>query len=139
MQIPYNWREYIHHGGSSRCRSSIVQSGLIAGGTESKGGRQTVFLHISGSYERTTKRRTLRCEGATRGTLSNEVESAPECSLLDQLEKNAEERGLIFCQANSNAVILDNSVSADCLEKMVNHKTSLILYPKVRLSSRLSP
>ena len=82
VQIPYNWREYIHHGGSSRCRSSIVQSGLIAGGTDSKGGRQTVFLHSNGSYERTTKRRTLRCEGATRGTLSNEVEKCTRMQFI---------------------------------------------------------
>ena len=36
--------------------------------------------------------------------------------------KSAQERGLIFLASNSNDVILDNSVPADCLQKLVNRK-----------------
>ena len=51
--------------------------------------------------------------------------------------KSAQDRGLVFWQTNSNAVVLDDSVPADCLEKVVNHKTGEILSsrppPKVTL------
>ena len=37
----------------------------------------------------------------------------------------------------SNAVILDDSVPVDCLEKVVHHETGAILYQKIRSSPRL--
>ena len=44
--------------------------------------------------------------------------------------------GLILWQTNSNAIILDNSVPADCLEKVVNLKTGQILFGKVDARAR---
>ena len=78
VEIQYNWMEYIYHVGSSHYCNSILQSGLIAGGKGSKERR-----HSSGSNERATQRRTSRRDKATNGTLSNEVECVPACSLLD--------------------------------------------------------
>ena len=49
-------------------------------------------LHSVGSYQRNTNQRNLRRERATSGTFSNEVESVPECSLLDQPEKCSRQR-----------------------------------------------
>ena len=46
---------------------------------------------------------------------------------------------LIFWQKNFNAIIFDNSVPADCLEKVVHLKTGEILEQKIRLSPRLQP
>ena len=57
----------------------------IAGGKDTKG-RQTVFFHHSGSYERTTTGRTLFREKTTAGTLHNKMECASENSKLDQSE-----------------------------------------------------
>ena len=51
--------------------------------------------------------------------------------------KSAQGRGLASWQTHSNASILDNSVPADGLEKMVHTKTEEILYKKIRLSPRL--
>ena len=42
--IPYNWKEYIFHRGCSFSIQSILENGLIPGGKESKGGRQTIFF-----------------------------------------------------------------------------------------------
>ena len=53
--------------------------------------------------------------------------------------KSAQDRGLIFWRTNSNTIILDDSVPAHCLQKVVNHKTGDILYQKIRLSSRPPP
>ena len=49
------------------------------------------------------------------------------------------DRGLIFWQASSNAIILDDSVPADCLEEVVHCRTGEILYQKIRLSPRPPP
>ena len=42
------------------------------------------------------------------------MESVPECSVTDQSEKCS-----IFWQTHTNAISLDNSIPADCLEKVV--------------------
>ena len=42
-----------------------------------------------------------------------------------------------FWQTRSDAIILDNSVPADCLEKVVDVKTEEIQYQKIHLSPRL--
>ena len=93
--------------------NSILQSGLSARGKDSKEGRQTVCF--TGSHERTTKRQTLRRDRTTRGTSSDEMESA--CAICSINLQSAQDRGLIFWQKNFNAIIFNNSVPADCLFK----------------------
>ena len=44
VAIPYSWKEVLCHRGCSYDVQSILRSGLIAGGRESKEGRQTIFF-----------------------------------------------------------------------------------------------
>ena len=44
VAIPCNWKEFVLHGGCSLNIKSIVETGIIAGGRESKEGRQTIFF-----------------------------------------------------------------------------------------------
>ena len=44
VDIPFNWNEFLFHRGRSFNLKSISDAGIIAGGKESKEGRQTVFL-----------------------------------------------------------------------------------------------
>ena len=44
VAIPYNWKEVLCHRGCSYDVQSMLRSGLIAGGRESKEGRQTIFF-----------------------------------------------------------------------------------------------
>ena len=44
VKIPHNWIHHIRHVGSSHDFNSRTRSGLIAGGKDSKEGRQTVFF-----------------------------------------------------------------------------------------------
>ena len=57
----------------------------MAGGKDSKEGRQTVFFT---AVDPTNEPRILRRERASRGTLPNEVEILPECSMLDHPQKH---------------------------------------------------
>ena len=64
---------------------------------------------------------TLWRDKTTTGTLQNQMESVPERSILE----SAQDKGLAFWQTRLGAVILHDSVPADCLEKLVNTKTDL--------------
>ena len=44
VTIPFNWKEFIFHEGSSFDCTSILKSELVAGKRTSKDGRQTVFF-----------------------------------------------------------------------------------------------
>ena len=44
VAIPCNWKEFVFHRGCSFNINSILETGLIAGGRESKEGRQTIFF-----------------------------------------------------------------------------------------------
>ena len=44
VAIPYKWKEFLFHRGCSYDVSSILKSGLIAGGRESEEGGQTIFF-----------------------------------------------------------------------------------------------
>ena len=46
VAIPYKWKEFLFHRGGSYDVTSILKSGLIAGGRESKEGGQTIFFTL---------------------------------------------------------------------------------------------
>ena len=48
VEIQYNWIQNMYHGGSSHYCNSVFQSGLIAGGKDSKEGRQIAFFTAVG-------------------------------------------------------------------------------------------
>ena len=44
VAIAYDWKEFVFHRGCSFSIQSILENGLIAGGKQSKEGRQTIFF-----------------------------------------------------------------------------------------------
>ena len=44
VAIPYKWKEFLFHRGCSCNVTSLLKSGLFAGGRESKEGRRTIFF-----------------------------------------------------------------------------------------------
>ena len=44
VAIPYKWKEFLFHRGCCHDNTSVLKSGLIAGGRESKEGRQTILF-----------------------------------------------------------------------------------------------
>ena len=99
------------------CLHSIIQSGLIAGGKDTKEGRQTVF-----------------CTAVKPMTDSQEDESYDvtkprnvQYKIKWKMYQDAVhwinlKRAQDSWQTRSNAMILHDSVSADCLDKVVNTK-----------------
>ena len=122
MEIPYNWIAYICHVGSSHYCSFIVQSGLIAGRKDSKAGRQTVFFTALDPMNEIQTNETYDVK-EPRVVPSRTKWKVYQNSVYWINLKSAQGSGLRFQQTNSNAIILDNSVPADCLEKVVNRKS----------------
>ena len=44
VAVPYTWKEFVFHRGCSFHINSVLETGLIAGGRESKERRQTIFF-----------------------------------------------------------------------------------------------
>ena len=87
----------------------------MAGAKNSKQGRQTVFFTAVDPMNEPPTDESYDVKQPGEVLLSNEVESIPECSLLDQPEKCLRQ-DFVFWQTNSNAIILDKSGAVDCLE-----------------------
>ena len=64
----------------------IIQSGLIARRRDANEGRQTVFF-TAVDHEPSTRKRAVRLDKTTKGTVQNQEESVPRCGMLDQSQK----------------------------------------------------
>ena len=115
----------------------ILLSIQIAGGKDRKDGRQTVFFTAFNpmtdfqeeEYHDVTKPRKVQCK--TKWKVFQDAEKW--ISL-----RNAQDQGLAFWQTRSNAIVLHDSIPADCVERVVNTKTEETLYQKVSLFPRTS-
>ena len=58
LAIPYNWKDFLFHRGSSFNVTSILKSGLIAGGQEKQGRKTDHLLHTSQPVRGQSRRRT---------------------------------------------------------------------------------
>ena len=55
---PYNWKEHIYHRGISWNFQSILESGLIPGGTKSDRARHSVFCTVLNPFGQDTEEET---------------------------------------------------------------------------------
>ena len=81
--FPLKWEEFPFHRGCSYDVTSILKSGLIAGGRESKGGRQTIFFTskpVRGQSRRRTQQRLIE-----ESTPPQQMEASSGRRLPDQL------------------------------------------------------
>ena len=85
VMIPYEWKRFIYHVGRARDENSSAEIGLVAGATERKEGRQTIFFTPLDPFnsdadeaESITDTTKLR-----KGTVSNSLEIWTRCSVLD--------------------------------------------------------
>ena len=126
-------RWYFHY-----CHS-ITRAGPIARGKDSKERRQTVFFAAVDPMNEPQRDELYDVKGPRQVPDGMKWKVHQNAVYWINLQ-SAQDRGLIFWQKHSNAIIFDNSVPADCLfKKVVNLKTGEILDQKIRLSPRLPP
>ena len=137
--IPSGFFQYIYHIGCAFNLHSIISSGLILGGQNSSK-RQTVFFLPVDPRDKSHKdpdeidlnvpRRAQYLHNAWK-----RHQDAVYCVDIDL----AIERGLTFYQTRSNAIILQETLPACCIPKVVRLKTGEVLYEKVSMSPRPPP
>ena len=123
VAIPCKWKESLFHRGCSFNVTSILTSGLIAGGRESKEGRQTIFFtplnpfgdnpDEEGPSEDLSKPRKVHYH--------SEWMSRQDAVYWINLAR-AQDKGLRLWQTRSHAVIVHNFVPADCIYKVISQK-----------------
>ena len=107
----------------------FVQSGLFAGGKDSKEGRQTVFFTAADPMnepQRDEPDGVKEPRVVPYRTLWEVYQNAVQWINL----KSAQNRGLTSSQTGSNAIIFDDSLPADCLEKVVHRETGDVVVSK---------
>ena len=122
---------------------SVIQSGLIPGGKDAKQGTTNGFFtavdrldehqDCQENYDVTKPRivQELYLPGII-GKCTRTQCIASSCRLLKR-------KGLTFDQTRTDAIILHDSVPADCIAKVVSMKTQEILHEGVTLSPRHPP
>ena len=130
MLLPSVFVDHIYHVGSCHDTHSIIQSGLIPDDKDVKKGRHVVFftsvypMYIDHFWEKNydvTKSRITVYKHNWK-THQNTV-----CWWNLMI---AQSKGLQFYQTRSNTIILNNTLPALCIEKMVVRQSGDELYSK---------
>ena len=132
VAIPYKWKEFLFHRGCSFNVTSILTSGLITGGRESKEGRQIIFFtplnlfgdnpNEEGPSEDLSKPRKVHYHSKWK--------TAQDAVYWVNLAR-AQDKGLRLWQTRSNAVIENNSVSADSIFQVISRRGERTLFERL--------
>ena len=117
VAVPSKWKEFLCYRGCSSCVTSIFKSGLIAVGRESKEGRQTLFFTLLNPFWDSPFGGDL----TEKSTLSQQVKNTQNAVYWVNFART-QDKGVRFWQTRSDAVIVYNSVPADCIYKMIFKK-----------------
>ena len=137
--IPNNFFKYIDHVGCAINLQSIISSGLIPGG-QSLSKRQTVFFLPVDPMDKNHKDPDTIDLGAPR--LAQYLHKAwkKHQDAENWVDKNlANQKELKFYQTRSNAIILQETLPAYCIPKVVRMETGEVKNEKVFMSLRPPP
>ena len=137
VAIPYKWKEFLFHRGCSFNVTSILTSGLIAGGRESKEGRQIIFFTPPNPFGDNPDEEEL-CDDLSK---PKKVHYHSKWKTTQDAvcwinSARAQDKGLRFRQTRSHAVIVYNSVPADCIYKVTSQKGTNFVRETFDASSR---
>ena len=137
--IPDDFFKYIHHVGCAINLLFIINSGLIPGG-QSLSNRQTVFFLPVDSMDKEHKDPVVIDLSVPRHAqyLHNAWKRHQDAVYFVDINL-ACEKGLKFYQTRSNAIILQETLPAYCIPKVVRMKTGEVYNEKVCMSPRPPP
>ena len=137
--IPSNFFQFITILDVRSIFHSIINSGLIPGGQKSSK-RQTVFFLPDDPMDKSHKDPDVIDLNAQRRAqyLHNAWKRHQDAAYWVDINI-ATKKGLTFHQTRSNAIILQGTLPAYCIPKVVRMKTGEVLYEKVFMPPRLPP
>ena len=132
--IPSNFFQYIYHIGCGFNLHSIINSGLIPGGQNSSK-RQTVFFLPVDPLDKSHKDPDDIDFNEPRRAQYLHIAWKRHQDAVYWVDINlAQKKGLKFYQTRSNAIILQETLPAYCVPKVVRLKTGEVLYEKAYMS-----
>ena len=137
--IPNDFFEYIYHIGCAVNLHSITNSGLIAGGQNSSRERQTVFFTAVNPMNKNHKDPQELDLSKPRLASYEEKWKRHQDTVYWVDIQLAQRKGLKLYQARSNAIILNDTLPAYCISKVIVMKSDEIIYQKVYVSPRPPP
>ena len=131
--------KYIYHVGCGFNLHSIINSGLIPGGQNSSK-RQTVFFLLVDPRDKSLKDPDeIDLNVPRHAQYWHNAWKRPQDAVYWVDIDLAIQKGLTFYQTRSNAIILQETLPACCIPKVVRLKTGEVLYEKVHMSPRPPP
>ena len=137
--IQSNFFQHIYHIGCVFNLHSIINNGLIPGG-QSSSKRQTVFfLPVDPMDESHNDPKVIDLNVQRHAQYLHNAWKRHQ-DAVNWVDINlAIVKGLTFYQTQSNAIILQETLAAYCIPKVVRTKTGEIIYEKVYMSPRPPP
>ena len=131
--------QHIYHIGCAFNVHSIINNGLIPGGRNSSK-RQTVFFLLADPRDKSHKDPDeIDLNVPRRAQYVHNAWKRHQDAVYWVDINLAIEKGLTFYQTRSNAIILQETLPAYCIPKVVRLKTGEVLYEKVYMSPRPPP
>ena len=124
VALPYNWKESMFHKGSSFDCTSILKSGLVAGGRTSKDGRLTLFFAPLNPTLENEPGETLTSDDFTKPRMEHYRSKwrTCQCAVYWVNLARAQDEGLQFWQRWSNAIAENSSLQPECIYKVLFSK-----------------
>ena len=123
VAIPNTWKEFLLHRGCSRDVTSILKSGLIAVRRASKEGRQTIFFTPLNPPGHNPDEEEPGDDLSKPRQIHYYSKWEPRQDAVFWINlARAQDKGLQFWQTRTDAVIVYNSVPADCIYKVMSQK-----------------
>ena len=137
--IPNNFFDYIYHIGCAVDLHSIINNGLIPGGQNSSKRQTVVFLPVDPRDKKQKDPEKIDLNVPRRAQyLQNAWKKHQDAVFWVDIDL-AIRKGLTFYQTRSNAIILQGTLPAYCIPKVVRLKTGEVLYEKAYMSPRAPP
>ena len=137
--VPSNFFQHIYQIWCAFNLHSIINSGLIPG-SQSSSKRQTVFFLPVNSMDKSHKDPKVIDLNVPRHAqyLHNAWKRHQDAIYWVDINLDIT-KGLTFYQTRSNAILLQGTLPAYCIPKVVRMKTGEVLYEKVYMSPRPPP
>ena len=139
MLIPNKFFEYIYHIGCAVNLHSITNSGLIAGGQNSRRDRHTVFFTAVNPMHKNHQDPTELDLTKPRLPSYKQQWKVHQDTVYWVDIQLAQRKGLKFYHTRSNAVILYGTLPAYCISQAIVMKYGEIIYHKAYVSPRPPP
>ena len=139
MTIHSGFFQQIYHVGCAFNLHSIINNGLILGGQNSSKRKTVFFLPIDSRDKAHQDPATIDFNKPRRAQCMHSAWKKHQDAVFWVDINLAIRKGLTFYQTRSNAIILQGTLPAYCIPKVMRLKTGEVLYEKSYMSPRPPP